>query len=435
MVSEKSNSILKKKLSSLKRRILKKFASKEEEDSYEFPLITSPDGVKYGRPIKDNKIPWKIRNEFSKVITETGLDDASQKVHDRVLRAVTANPILARVVPQNSNKWSLLMILLCVNGLDPDLIIPALKVIIESNPAALLWQIEDTDVLPRPIHILARFEAYSSLMPWIATHYSWILDHPVLKDFPPSFELVRNYRMGGCSAELVREFFEIYPQGLSHIDEKGRMPLHQMLCGRENDGTDYADLFRWMATQVPNALNHQDNTNWTPLHYACVKMYAASHSYASNAMLKITKYLIRNSPESIFVEDTHGCLPIHILVAKYQLSGYLEIPVVGALLRIYPDCYDMPGYPPDNFAPSSVPFLEDLKPILDESDELLDDLSIHGNIQDNLDEAMGDEPPSLPVDIFLSWTKFRIEELDGAVNNTYDEIEEVYIDYGGENYI
>ena len=429
MVSEKSNSILKKRLSSLKRRILKK-KSKEEEDSDKFPLIISPDGVKYGGPIKDNKIPWRLRTEFSKLISESGHDDASQKVHDRVLREVAANPILARVVPQNSNKWSLLMTLLCVNGLDTDLITPALKLIIESNPAALLWQIEESEILPRPIHIIARFEAYSALMPWIATHYSWILDHPVLKDFPPSFELVRNYRTGGCSAELVREFFGKYPQGLSQIDDKGRLPLQQLLCGGRGsrDDADYADLFRWMAKQNPSSVHHQDNLKWTPLHYVCVKMYSESHSYANNAMLKIAKYLIKNSPKSIFVEDTLGGLPIHVLVAKYDLSGYLEVPVIGALLRMYPDCYDKPGY--DNLAPSSVPFLEDLIPLFDEADDLFDDLSIHEGIQDNLAEAIGDKPASLPVDIFLSWTKFRIEESNEVVVETYEEIEEVYREYG-----
>ena len=423
MATGESQSRFKRKLKALKQRLWKKRSSKTE-DSFAFPLLVSPDGQTFGRPVKRSKLPGKIMEQFSLIITEINDYNGSQKVHDRILREVAANPILARTVIKN---WSLLMILLCAHNLDPHVIMPAMKVLIQHNPASLLWQIDDTDIFSRPIHAIARFETICELMPWIAKNYAWVLDHPVLDKCPPSVELIRNFKLRSCSKDLMLSFFQTYPKALTQVDEKKSVPLQQMLCGDLNVDKDRFDLFMWMAKKNPDALLHRDDFNWTVLHYACGLIYV-TEAKANVEVFQITKYLLEQNPEHVIVRDNHGGLPIHMLVGKYSRKNILEVDLLGSLLQICPDSYDSRGYA--NYTlPSSVPFLQKLKPILERTDTLLDERSRMEKLSTAFHAGIGEG--SQPLSIYGSWIEQRINETKEKLNETDAEMEQVYNEFGG----
>ena len=304
---------------------------------------------------------------------------------------------------------------------------PAMKVLIQHNPASLLWQIDDTDILSRPIHAIARIETICELMPWIAKNYAWVLDHPVLDKCPPSVELIRNFKWRSCSKDLMLSFFQTYPKALTQVDEKKSVPLQQMLCGDLNVDKDRFDLFMWMAKKNPDALLNRDDFNWTVLHYACGLIYV-TEAKANVEVFQITKYLLEQNPEHVIVRDNHGGLPIHMLVGKYSRKNILEVDLLGSLLQICPDSYDSRGYA--NYTlPSSVPFLQKLKPILDKSDVLLDERSRMEKLSTAFHAGIGEG--SQPLSIYGSWIEQRINETKEKLNETDAEMEQVYNEFGG----
>ena len=96
---------------------------------------------------------------------------------------------------------------------------PAIKFLIQSNPSALLWR-ENTDTDEILIREIADHTTHCVLMPWIATNYQWVLNDEGILMNPPVFCLIDQYAnrgeaTTGCTAAIIRQFFEAYPQGLA----------------------------------------------------------------------------------------------------------------------------------------------------------------------------------------------------------------------------
>ena len=180
-------------------------------------------------------------NQFLNAIFSINGNSSQEEItafNQLVQRAITAKPILARIVQGNG---SILRVVACV--LDNDsflsvtcdhnkLVHPAIKCLIEANPSALLWE-TNSDIGERMICSIAGHPSHCVLMPWITTKYQWVLDHELCLESPPVFHLLRQYahrrEETGCTDTIIRQFFEAYPRGHTQEDNYGRTPLHAIL--------------------------------------------------------------------------------------------------------------------------------------------------------------------------------------------------------------
>ena len=314
-------------------------------------------------------------------------------MNERIQREVTAKPILARITKGNAS----LLSYVCIN-LDGKRFHPAIKFLILANPSALLWETDINYIGERTIHNIAGHSTHCVLMPWIATNYQWVLDNELCLEDPPLFYLLEQYARRrdetGCTAAIVQRFFEAYPQGLTQEDSNECTPLHAIVMG---SAECEPDLFMWMAEQCPSSVSKQDNQGQTPLLWACLSF----DDHLGDDSSEICKYLTVKCPDSARILDNMTRLPIHILLEHCQHRTIKEI--VVCLLRAYPESYntascntstsfaDLDPIP----APSSVIFIQHIKPLLDEERELKENVAylqeVSGVFQDAVD---GTDNPS-----------------------------------------
>ena len=146
-------------------------------------------------------------------------------LNELIQREVTAKPNLAKIIKYEVERVCYLLLVACAN-LDDEQFHPAIKCLIEANPSALLWYSNTGKIV---IHKIAGHSTHCLLMPWIATNYQWVLDHEICLERPPAFRLFDRYadrEDTGCTAAIIRQFFEAYPQGLTQVNEYGHTPLH-----------------------------------------------------------------------------------------------------------------------------------------------------------------------------------------------------------------
>ena len=194
--------------------------------------------------IKDSilSIPWTsgvvaIRRYFQELVACIQLKAA---IH----------PTLARVVARDMNHSSMLT-LLCDKAHTP-LAHTTMKFLIERNPSALLWKRDNWEKMgieySMPIYTIVNHHAHHVLLPWIAQHYPWVLEHPDCQAKPPTFDFIAQCVNGiALNSALIRQYFTIYPQALRHVDHAQKStPLHYFLGGFTECRLD---LFQWLATK------------------------------------------------------------------------------------------------------------------------------------------------------------------------------------------
>ena len=176
---------------------------------------------------QDNEIKSQFDLIFSAIYrtNSNSSEEDIRAINERIQREVTAKPILAKIVQQGN--YSLLS---ACTTCQCEQLHPAIKFLIELNPSALLWP---SDTSSRMICNIACHPSHCVLMPWVATHYQWVLDHERCLESPPASYFLSEYanreEESGCTAAIIREFFEAYPQALTQVDEYGCTPLHNIL--------------------------------------------------------------------------------------------------------------------------------------------------------------------------------------------------------------
>ena len=362
-------------------------------------------------------------------INDNSSKEEIRALSERIQREVTAKPILARIVAGN-HQFSLLSWEIC--SLYNELFHPVIKFLIEANPSALLWKTDTNLNCERTIHNLAGHSTHCVLMPWIATNYQWVLDHEICLEFPPVFELLNQYASGNATGATectaVRQFFEAFPQGLTQQDVMGTgfTPLHAILYGSADCD---ADLFKWIAEKCPSNMVKTDEEGETPLHDACRSL---GHSSSS----EICKYLIAKCPESVRIMTDRSALPIHELLSHCQHRRVRE--VVVCLLRAYPESYNMASR--HSSAPRSVPFIQRIKPLLDEESELKENLAYLQEVSVVFQNALDDTPNPSPLasstcDAFGNWaTVTFVKRLEARMEQISMQIQhECNVDEDGQH--
>ena len=391
---------------------------------------------KLQKPVLDDKLKVQLQEEFREIVADIYNINrlslhAGHKVdktiyialNERIIREVSAHPLLARAISKDFLNWSLLMTL-CSKTHDT-WTHPAIVFLIRTNPSSLLWTGSDTkDSARNPIEVIAGHSSHCVLMPWIAQHYGWILDHPNCLEKPPIFKLVSNYTNGGCKEQILRDFFTFYPQSLGQIDEQQETSLHEIIWGLEGCSFDF---FKWIIEKHPCSLLHQDHLGWTPLHNACLALSETPTEH----VYQICKYLVLMCPQAVRIAGRGNVLPLHILAERYQ-QQYVQRMIL-LLLRDYPESYCMSNVRSPNFSVtdyillSSIPFFQRIKPLLDKEVELSKSILILENEKANFSEALRCSKNTLAtvsMGIFnASWTTSQLKVLN-------DDLCKVSIDLG-----
>lgn len=339
-------------------------------------------------------------------------EGAYEALNQRIYQAVTEQPILARIV--NEMDESLLSV--ACSNLNLDTSHHVIKSLIEAYPSALIGPPGDD----WPIDMIVGHPRHCILMPWIASNYTWILDDELCQEFPPVFDLLQMYAQRHrtcCTATTLKQFLEAYPRALTqqHPNDDDNV-LHKILF------PNYAyrriecevGLFKWMAERCPSSnLSGTDSEGHTPLHLACMAL--AEHK--GNDSSEICKYLIQKCPESIRMHtiQTYHYLPIHYLQHECGYQSVREITV--CLLREYRESYDI-RHPVFGQPPSSSPFIESIKPLLDEEIDLKETVASLKESSSSLTKAVActnDQLMRSAFTVYDSWaTSF--------INSTVDKL-------------
>jgi len=196
-----------------------------------------------------------------------------------------------------------------------------IKCLIQAYPSALLGP-PDGYTIHSPVYMIANHPEHCVLMPWVATNYTWVLDHE--RCIQAVFALLRMYNQRqrtSCSSTTIKDFFEAYPPALTKR-RNGMSILHMILRPQECE----VNLFKWMAGQCPSSiLLEADHPNGNlPLHISCLLL---SMSGSSNSN-KICKYLIDNGIYSLL---PHSC------IARYATTVILGTVSTSSKQLVYTD--------------------------------------------------------------------------------------------------
>ena len=361
-------------------------------------------------------------------------------LQQRVKDQVTAHPIVARTVCKNVLRYSLLEAF-CekVGAVGYETI----RFLIEMNPQALLWVHSDPqNEIILPIHVLAASGWGCALLPWIAKRYPWVFQHELCQENPPHLRMMTCYIYGVCELETVREFYEIYPQGLSEKDKAG-IAGYPLALSLKGDIEPDAELFIWMARQYPKAvydpLPVEGECN--VLHGVCMNLTLEGKPMEGKRnLLKIGRFLI-SEHESLVREKTHlGNLPIHKLVRYCDQALVQELAIV--LMKVYPDFFedwDSPWYGKLR----SIPFIHLVHPRISDELKIDRDLSLLKQSSQTVVKAAvaptsrssstsslnGSESNSLLVSslsgAYLSWAKLRIDVLSSQKRRIQEQIADI----------
>jgi len=352
-------------------------------------------------------------------------------------RLVSIKPALLRVV---YNGYTVLSyIILCHGGRaisDRCLLgeYSIIKFLIQSDPSTLLLEDGGGNV---PIVLISDTDL-CILMPWIAAHYDWVLDHEHGKQ--SVFMLLGRFSCSKdtpeCTATIIKQFFEAYPRGLEQEDHDGDTPLHIMSKGVQCD----VDLFKWMAQKYPSSMKKENRYGNTPLHVACSSL---SRHKGSTNIRNICRHLIANCPQSVRSLNGWHYLPIHLL-HLFRLSSRDPFvrEVAVSLLREYPESYgissgrSMGGY---DGVPKTYPFMQHVKPFLDKEKELIENANQlrvistgTGEIQGALSTAISttrDELMRSTAKIFNSWALSFAQGLDDKANEIKSQLDHACVHF------
>ena len=326
------------------------------------------------------------------------------------------------VTALNPQSLSSLLSFLLMKSLN-ELFHPTIKFLIQANPSALL---QETNSDRHVVHLIAGHPFYCVLMPWIATNYQWVLDNDrEIYPHPSVFHLLHQYanrgEENGCTAAIIQRFFEAYPQGLTQVDYFGYTPLHAILMGSIECN---ADLFKWMVEQCPSNMLKTDRDRDTPLHRACRSLTR----HLGDDSSEICKYLIEKCPQSVQMLDNKEWFPIHYLLEHCQHRPVKG--VVVCLLRAYPESYNFATYYETGYVhPSSNPFVNHIKPLLDEERELKENVAYLREVSESFHDAVngtGNPHPlaSSTCDFFCNWaTVTFVQRLEAKMEQVLTELQ------------
>jgi hypothetical protein len=354
------------------------------------------------KPIPDVDLPVNVREKFDSLFDEINelcsvndaerMEKAGRVMCERIEKEVSEYPILAKAVSEGGDVlgWSLLTAI-CEKTCSRDVGHNAMKFLITMNPYALIWRWGDEYDPLNPVKKIAQNDCHCVLLPWIAEHHSWIFDHPKVRERPPHFELVRNYANGGCSASVVRSFYEWYPQGLQQINERSldESPLHLCLSGW---GECDAELLEWMAKQYPPAISSRDRFGMTALHKACgalssiIEEGVAAPSLCTENMARICRYLVSEYPQGVRIRAQGGRgLPIHYLARRCNRPLVQDLVIL--MLKHYPQAIDIKAA---SYLPKldTVPFIQQIGPLLQQEAGIEEELKVKSEFEgEDIDES------------------------------------------------
>ena len=340
-------------------------------------------------------------------------EGAYEALNQRIYQEVTDKPILARIV-STSNQT--LLSTACSN-INLDISHDTIKCLIQAYPSALLEPPSDSRRHAGALYLIASHPEHCILMPWIATNYTWVLDDEYCLEHPPVFAFLYMYVDGiRCTSTTVREYFEAYPLALNQLDDGNSNTLHVIL-GASNTQECEATLIKWMVERCPSRfLLEKDSEGDTLLHLACLRLSVCFISSGSTEMRRdseeICKYLIDKCPAAIRVYNNDAALPIHDLNRGCDYRVVRE--VVVRLLQEYPESIDarpQQGNRTDAQQlnarpPSDVPFIQSMKPFLDEERELKETIASLEESKSSLTEAVtctNDQLMRSAFTVFDSW--------------------------------
>ena len=126
---------------------------------------------------------------------------------------------------------------------------------------------------------------------------------------------------------IIRYLFEHFPRAVRHVDEVGRLPLHNIFRER-NNGLDELDrlllgypktkhvtpgMVQLLIDAFPDSINVKDNNGCTPLQYFCLN----NKNLDEDVALEILKLIVKRYPNSVHQTDSsRGGLPICFAAAK-----------------------------------------------------------------------------------------------------------------------
>lgn len=136
---------------------------------------------------------------------------------NHVTQQVTEHPVLAKTFTMDERNGFLLAVFCETNYEECH---PVIKLLIETNPHALLWNFAGQNTsryspLITSMRSLAGNGWHCVLMPWIAQHFPWVFGHESYQENKPAhLTLAENHSRGGCDASVIRNFYELQPKGL-----------------------------------------------------------------------------------------------------------------------------------------------------------------------------------------------------------------------------
>lgn len=351
------------------------------------------------------------------------------KFNDHIHRLLSMYPVLARVVMiQGADSRKSLLAVACQN-LQQHYSYPAIQFLIAKNPSSLLWKQNNAVRTSSPICTIARTPSLCGLMPWIAEHYAWVLDHPICVQSPPALLMTDLCADGTCKESIVEGFFTRYPQGLLQDDStsKNGLPIHRLV--RNGRGLFDMQLFKWMVEKSPDSLLYQDMKGQNILHHCSVNAAEAQYSYAED-ILDVFQFVIAMRPDLSRKMDNYGILPIHILLKSQCCHHRILLEMAILLLIAHPESYDISSIGFPSLAPKDISLMRVLYPLLLEQKELKANIELLTIASDNIriaSQATGSQEDatllSAVSSVFQSWTTLQIQVLEGKLEHIVSELE------------
>jgi len=185
---------------------------------------------------------------FDDHVDEESINNAGAALCRHIQEQVSAHPVLAQTVAKDMLRWSLLRVV-CEKTYSNPICHDAIKFLIQMNPHALFWKWDDRSGNWEPvIQLIAKNTCHCVLLPWIAQHFLWVFQHPSCREDPPHLHLVDNYaNTPGFDADIVRQFYELFPACLAEQDEDGP-PLQRCIRGWE--GVMRTFLYGWLKSTL-----------------------------------------------------------------------------------------------------------------------------------------------------------------------------------------
>ena len=122
--------------------------------------------------------------------------------------------------------------------------------------------------------------------------------------------------------------------------------------------------------------------------------------------------------------DNESHLPIHFLLQYCQHQPVKE--VVVCLLRDYPESYDIPAT--GDVVPSSIPFVNRIKPLLDEERELKENIAylpeMSGVFQDEVEAENPSQLASSACDVFSDWATSVVQRLEARLQQVLTDLQD-----------